>query len=202
MLAMAELSQMQVGRAPEEAQTKVRHSSTESGGRGRPKPISRTRSSPLVTLGTSISPTGSPGRGRTGVAWDPAMLRHACLCGDGGAHPESPGRLERVLARLAETGLLARCDLVRRVATAEELASCHDEDHVQRLLGGGPGSGLSRLPCGGLGVDTDTVWNDVHTPTAAALAAGSVIDLVHGRLSSRSHWGGEGTREPAATRCT
>ena len=36
----------------------------------------------------------------------------------------------------------SRCDLVRRVATAEELASCHDEDHVQRLLGGGPGSGL------------------------------------------------------------
>ena len=31
---------------------------------------------------------------------------------------------------------------MRRVATAEELASCHDEDHVQRLLGGGPGSGL------------------------------------------------------------
>ena len=73
----------------------VRHSSTESGGRGRPKPICRTRfassskdpcrgcsttlfttrSSPLVTLGTSISPTGSPGRGRTGVAWDPAMLQ-------------------------------------------------------------------------------------------------------------------------------
>jgi len=195
MLAMAELSQMQVGRAPEEAQTKVRHSSTESGGRGRPKPISRTRSSPLVTLGTSISPTGSPGRGRTGVAWDPAMLQHACLCGDGGAHPESPHRLERVLARLAETGLLARCDLVRRVATAEELASCHDEDHVQRLLGGGPGSGLSRLPCGGWGVDTDTVWNDAHTPTAAALAAGSVIDLVH-RVAAGSLRNGLGLIRP------
>ena len=37
-----------------------------------------TRSSPLVTLGTSISPTGSPGRGRTGVAWDPAMLQVIC----------------------------------------------------------------------------------------------------------------------------
>ena len=36
------------------------------------------------------------------------VAQHACLCGDGGAHPESPGRLERVLARLAETGLLAR----------------------------------------------------------------------------------------------
>ena len=37
-----------------------------------------------------------------------SIAQHACLCGDGGAHPESPGRLERVLARLAETGLLAR----------------------------------------------------------------------------------------------
>ena len=39
--------------------------------------------------------------------------------------------------------------------------------------------GVSRLPCGGWGVDTDTVWNDIHTPTAAKLAAGSIIELVN-----------------------
>ena len=154
------------------------------------------RSSPLVTLGTSISPTGSPGRGRTGVAWDPAMLQHSCLCGDTSTHPESPGRLERVLARLAETGLLARwgspatchlssgachlstpplpllhlpcarCELVRRIATAEELASCHEETHVQRLLAG-TAAGLSRLPCGGWGMDSDTVLTSSPHPSSS-----------------------------------
>ena len=33
------------------------------------------------------------------------------------------------------------------------------------------------LPCGGIGVDSDTTWNDIHTPFAARMAAGCVIDL-------------------------
>lgn len=44
MLAMAELSQMQLGGKAAEGEVKVRHSSTESGaGRNRPRPICRTR---------------------------------------------------------------------------------------------------------------------------------------------------------------
>jgi histone deacetylase 4/5 len=43
----------------------------------------------------------------------------------------------------------------------------------------GGGLGLIRLPCGGWGVDSDTVWNDVHTPAAAKMAAGSLIELVN-----------------------
>ena len=90
---------------------KARHSSTENITRGKPKPISRTRSSPLVSLGTSISPTGQGGK-KTGIAWDPAMLKHSCLCGDESGHPESPGRLERIFARLAESGVLNRCPII------------------------------------------------------------------------------------------
>ena len=45
--------------------------------------------------------------------------------------------------------------------------------------GGGGGAELLRLPCGGWGVDTDTVWNEVNTPTAAKVAAGSLIELVN-----------------------
>ncbi|KAJ8359155.1 hypothetical protein SKAU_G00156800 [Synaphobranchus kaupii] len=33
------------------------------------------------------------------------------------------------------------------------------------------------LPCGGVGVDRDTIWNDMHTPTASLMAAGSVTEL-------------------------
>uniref|UniRef100_A0A8C1ZI48 histone deacetylase n=1 Tax=Cyprinus carpio TaxID=7962 RepID=A0A8C1ZI48_CYPCA len=35
-----------------------------------------------------------------------------------------------------------------------------------------------RLPCGGIGVDSDTVWNEVHSSSAARLAVGSVVELV------------------------
>ena len=47
------------------------------------------------------------------------------------------------------------------------------------LVRGTQGLAVTRLPCGGWGVDTDTVWNDIHTPTAAKVAAGSVIELVN-----------------------
>ncbi|KAJ7424487.1 hypothetical protein WISP_28448 [Willisornis vidua] len=35
-----------------------------------------------------------------------------------------------------------------------------------------------RLPCGGVGVDSDTIWNEVHSAGAARLAVGCVIELV------------------------
>lgn len=34
-----------------------------------------------------------------------------------------------------------------------------------------------RLPCGGVGVDSDTTWNELHTGPAARMAAGCVIEL-------------------------
>lgn len=33
------------------------------------------------------------------------------------------------------------------------------------------------LPCGGIGVDSDTTWNEIHTAGAARMAAGCVIEL-------------------------
>lgn len=36
-----------------------------------------------------------------------------------------------------------------------------------------------RLSCGGVGVDSDTTWNELHTAPAARMAAGCVIDLAH-----------------------
>ncbi|XP_023378771.1 histone deacetylase 4 [Pteropus vampyrus] len=35
-----------------------------------------------------------------------------------------------------------------------------------------------RLPCGGVGVDSDTIWNEVHSSGAARLAVGCVVELV------------------------
>ena len=39
------------------------------------------------------------------------MLQHACLCGDEVLHPESPGRVERILDKLQEAGLVPRYTL-------------------------------------------------------------------------------------------
>ena len=40
-----------------------------------------------------------------------------------------------------------------------------------------------QLPCGGVGVDSDTVWHDTHTPTAARVVSLTPIsqfeDLLH-----------------------
>ena len=34
-----------------------------------------------------------------------------------------------------------------------------------------------RLQCGGIGVDSDTTWNESHTASAARMAVGCVIEL-------------------------
>lgn len=39
-----------------------------------------------------------------------------------------------------------------------------------------PLEGLTLLSCGGLGVDIDTIWNELYTPTAARIATGCVIE--------------------------
>jgi len=75
---------------------------------------------------------GSPHRPTTGLAYDPLMLKHACVCGETvRGHPEHGGRLQSVWARLSETGLLQRCDRVRsRKATLDEIQTCHSEAHA------------------------------------------------------------------------
>ncbi|KAL3250108.1 hypothetical protein MRX96_055709 [Rhipicephalus microplus] len=119
------------------------------------------------------------------------MLKHQCICGDYSSHPEHGGRLQSIWARLQETGLVARCERIRsRKATLEEIQSCHDEGYAF-MFGTNP---LNRqklemsklelpiksfvmLPCGGIGVDSDTTWNELHTASAARMAAGCVVDL-------------------------
>ncbi|KAK4328764.1 hypothetical protein Pmani_000854 [Petrolisthes manimaculis] len=160
------------------------------------RPLSRAFSSPLVTL----SPQGSPQEPininkqgcTTGFAYDNVMLKHQCVCGNNSDHPEHGGRLQSIMARLQETGLIHRCHRLRpRKATLEEIQSCHSEAHTllfgtspwnrQRLdmskFSELPIKSFVRLQCGGIGVDLDTIWNELHTSSAAKMAAGCVIDL-------------------------
>uniref|UniRef100_A0A8C9VDQ8 Histone deacetylase n=1 Tax=Scleropages formosus TaxID=113540 RepID=A0A8C9VDQ8_SCLFO len=122
-----------------------------------------------------------------GLAYDALMLKHQCACGNSTVHPEHAGRVQSIWSRLQETGLRAKCECVRgRKATLEELRTIHSESHVL-LYGTNPlrhkpdGSVTPvfvRLPCGGVGVDNDTVWNELHSSSAARLAVGSVLELV------------------------
>lgn len=69
------------------------------------RPLSRALSSPLVALGPSSPQDPSLQQnickpGGTGLAFDSLMLKHQCLCGDNSQHPEHPGRLQSIWARL------------------------------------------------------------------------------------------------------
>ncbi|KAJ3587160.1 hypothetical protein NHX12_013550 [Muraenolepis orangiensis] len=154
------------------------------GGGALHRPLSRTQSSPASTslslaesplpLATSEVTTATGGKPRftTGLVYDSQMLKHQCTCGDNSNHPEHTIR--------------------GRKASLEELQSVHSERHVL-LYGTNPLNRLKldnrklagilsqrmfvMLPCGGVGVDNDTIWNESHTSTASRMAAGSVTEL-------------------------
>uniref|UniRef100_A0A8C7HTC4 Histone deacetylase n=1 Tax=Oncorhynchus kisutch TaxID=8019 RepID=A0A8C7HTC4_ONCKI len=128
-----------------------------------------------------------------GLVYDSQMLKHQCTCGDNSSHPEHAGRIQSIWSRLQERGLRGQCETIRgRKATLEELQSVHSERHVL-LYGTNPLNRLKldnrklsgilsqrmfvMLPCGGVGVDNDTIWNESHTSTASRMAAGSVTEL-------------------------
>uniref|UniRef100_A0A673ZZW7 histone deacetylase n=1 Tax=Salmo trutta TaxID=8032 RepID=A0A673ZZW7_SALTR len=118
--------------------------------------------------------------------------KHQCMCGNTNTHPEHAGRIQSIWSRLQETGLRGKCECIRgRKASLEELQTVHSEAHIL-LYGTNPlrqkldstfytRSSVTpvfvRLPCGGVGVDSDTIWNEVHSSSAARLAVGSVVEL-------------------------
>uniref|UniRef100_A0A8C2CND5 Histone deacetylase n=1 Tax=Cyprinus carpio TaxID=7962 RepID=A0A8C2CND5_CYPCA len=144
------------------------------------RPLSRAQSSPASA--SFISPQEQPSKPHftTGLVYDSLMQKHQCMCGNTNTHPEHAGRIQSIWSRLQETGLRSQCECIRgRKATLEELQTVHSEAHVM-LYGTNPLRQKldSKLPCGGIGVDSDTVWNEVHSSSAARLAVGSVVELV------------------------
>ncbi|KAI4465633.1 histone deacetylase [Holotrichia oblita] len=89
-------------------------------------------------------------------------------------------------------GLVQRCDRLRpRKATPLELQTCHSEAHAllygtssinrhkmdMSKLSALPVTTFVRLSCGGIGVDSDTTWNEIYTAPAARFAVGCTVDL-------------------------
>ncbi|XP_028611161.1 histone deacetylase 4 isoform X2 [Grammomys surdaster] len=161
---------------------------------GSHRPLSRAQSSPAsATFPMSVQEPPTKPRFTTGLVYDTLMLKHQCTCGNTNSHPEHAGRIQSIWSRLQETGLRGKCECIRgRKATLEELQTVHSEAHTllygtnplnrQKLdskkLLGSMTSVFVRLPCGGVGVDSDTIWNEVHSSGAARLAVGCVVELV------------------------
>uniref|UniRef100_A0A8C2QSR7 Histone deacetylase n=1 Tax=Capra hircus TaxID=9925 RepID=A0A8C2QSR7_CAPHI len=170
---------------------------------GSHRPLSRAQSSPAAPASLPTPEPASQARILplpAGLVYDSVMLKHQCSCGDNSRHPEHAGRIQSIWSRLLERGLRSQCESLRgRKASLEELQSVHSERHVL-LYGTNPLSRLKldngklagllaqrmfvMLPCGGVGVDTDTIWNELHSSNAARWAAGSVTDLAF-KVASR-----------------
>uniref|UniRef100_A0A665V9N6 Histone deacetylase n=1 Tax=Echeneis naucrates TaxID=173247 RepID=A0A665V9N6_ECHNA len=150
------------------------------------RPLSRAQSSPASASFPMVvqEPPAKP-RFTTGLVYDSLMQKHQCMCGNTTSHPEHAGRIQSIWSRLQETGLRVHCECIRgRKALLEELQTVHSEAHVM-LYGTNPlrqkldlSPMFVRLPCGGIGVDSDTIWNEIHSSSAARLAVGSVVELV------------------------
>ncbi|XP_020958131.1 histone deacetylase 9 isoform X12 [Sus scrofa] len=156
--------------------------------------VSRTHSSPAASIlpHPAMDRPLLPGSA-TGIAYDPLMLKHQCICGNSTTHPEHAGRIQSIWSRLQETGLLNKCERIQgRKASLEEIQLVHSEHHSllygtnpldgqkldpRTLLGDSSQKFFSSLPCGGLGVDSDTIWNELHSSGAARMAVGCVIEL-------------------------
>ncbi|XP_033272769.1 histone deacetylase 5 isoform X3 [Orcinus orca] len=163
--------------------------------------LGRTQSSPAAPGGMK-SPPDQPTKHlfTTGVVYDTFMLKHQCMCGNTHVHPEHAGRIQSIWSRLQETGLLSKCERIRgRKATLDEIQTVHSEYHTllygtsplnrqkldsKKLLAlflfpAGPISQkmYAMLPCGGIGVDSDTVWNEMHSSSAVRMAVGCLVEL-------------------------
>ena len=146
-----------------------------------PAPASSAAAASAATSHLMSAAAAAAAAGRTGLGFDPSMLRHECACGDVSLHPESPRRLQCIWSHLVATGLAEQCVKVAREATLEEIRSVHSEAHtIQYGVTSHIHTTSSKfqvLPCGGQGVDSDTYWNERYTSQAAKIAAGTVIEL-------------------------
>ncbi|XP_031431089.1 histone deacetylase 5 isoform X2 [Clupea harengus] len=159
------------------------------------RPLGRAQSSPATAglKGAPMAEVPIKHLFTTGLVYDTLMLKHQCMCGNTHIHPEHAGRIQSVWSRLQETGLLGRCERIRgRKATLDEIQTVHSEYHAllygtsplnrqkldsKKLLGPMSQKMYAMLPCGGIGVDSDTVWNEMHSSGAVRMAVGCVIEL-------------------------
>ncbi len=105
---------------------------------------------------------------------NPVCLEHRTNPG----HPESPARLESVLAALRAAGLAGLACRDSRRATAGDLALAHDPAHIDDVLGMMPETGFNFI-------DDDTIVSPA-SGIAALYAAGAVLDAVDAVMAKKA----------------
>ncbi|KAH7728092.1 CRE-HDA-4 protein [Aphelenchoides avenae] len=126
---------------------------------------------------------------KSGLAYDPAMSKHQCLCAENQNHVEHGGRVHSIWARLQERGLVDMCERIpMRKASLDLLKLVHSPTYVTFFAVSPtaclkldpselPLKSFVQLPCGGIGVDSDTYFNDASTQLAIRVAVGSLVEL-------------------------
>ncbi|CAG9534480.1 unnamed protein product [Cercopithifilaria johnstoni] len=126
---------------------------------------------------------------KTGLVYDSAMTRHQCFCGNNSNHVEHGERVQSIWSRLQERGLVEKCERVfARKAPLEMLRTVHAATYVTFFAVSPtaclkmepsqlPVKSFVQLSCGGIGVDSDTYFNDASTQLAARIAVGSLAEL-------------------------
>uniref|UniRef100_A0A914RXM4 histone deacetylase n=1 Tax=Parascaris equorum TaxID=6256 RepID=A0A914RXM4_PAREQ len=129
------------------------------------------------------------------------MSKHQCVCADNKNHVEHGGRVHSIWARLQERGLVDNCErVVARKAPLEMLRTVHSPTYVTFFAISPtaclkmepsqlPVKSFVQLPCGGIGVDSDTYFNDACTQLAARIAVGSLAELASQGLDINSAGG-------------
>ncbi|PAV78503.1 hypothetical protein WR25_09558 [Diploscapter pachys] len=134
---------------------------------------------------------------QTGLAYDTAMSRHECVCGDSASHVEHGGRVQSIWSRLHETGLVSKCErITAKKASLDQLKLVHSPTYTTFFAVSPtaclkmepsqlPVKSFVQLPCGGIGIDSDTYFNDATTQSAARIATGSLIELASQVVENR-----------------
>lgn len=117
------------------------------------------------------------------------MSKHQCVCGNNKNHVEHGGRVHSIWARLQERGLVDACERVNaRKAPLDLLRIVHSDTYVTFFAVSPtaclkidpaqlPVRSFVQLPCGGIGVDSDTYFNDANTQLATRISVGSLVEL-------------------------
>ncbi|KAM6334088.1 histone deacetylase 5 isoform 11-T11 [Alca torda] len=167
--------------------------------------LARTQSSPASAAIKPPAPDGPPKHlFTTGVVYDTFMLKHQCTCGNTNIHPEHAGRIQSIWSRLQETGLLGKCE-VRHPAIPGVPSSPGGGGltpvsplPVPSASGAGrrrwrrsrrctrsitrcstaPAPSTARSSTARSSwVDSDTVWNEMHSSSAVRMAVGCLVEL-------------------------
>lgn len=117
------------------------------------------------------------------IVYDEGMLAHAHIPHLQKRHPEKPSRIVTIQERLAELGLLERCDcasVAPRAATDAEILLVHSAEHLAEVrsitaeVAAAPLDRELREPDGPGGI-----YYSPESLASALLAAGCVIEMCH-----------------------